>query len=343
MKSSGKIINPLVTRRLFLLVAVLLAASFPALAQESKFVNGVEIHPVLGPIGVNDHRLPYHLDSILGLLLVAYAIAVALLLNNAQPRARTLGVWAAVLGCVGVAGGILWLNTMGYFEELRPALLPTDPAKPTMMLLLAAAFGISALALIPVAIAQSKRTDVLVLEKQNSVDRYGGRARFFHWTIAVLFLLLIPMGIFTSMIPVDQEYRQAYYVIHKSLGFTVLILAIARLAWLIFSPRTHLDPELKGWERFSAHAAHYALYFFLFAFPVSGFVLSTYGGKLSHFFFWDTPLFWDYSLEKVKLPSLLHKLLLPVLFYLVFLAHVVGALKHQFVDKHRGAFRRMIT
>ncbi|MEO0467589.1 MAG: hypothetical protein AAF216_13690 [Pseudomonadota bacterium] len=130
---------------------------------------------------------------------------------------------------------------------------------------------------------------------------------------------------------------------HKSLELTVLILASARLVWLIATPRTHLDPSLSSWEKFCAYSAQYTLHISLFAFPTSGLVLSTFGGKLSHFFFWDASLIWEHSAEATMVPAILHKVELPFLFYLVFLAHIAGPLKHQFMDKHNGAFRRMVT
>lgn len=66
--------------------------ALPALGQESPYPEGTEIQPQLGPIGVNDHRLPYHMDSIIGLGLVFYAIVVALLLNHSQPSRRVFHV-----------------------------------------------------------------------------------------------------------------------------------------------------------------------------------------------------------------------------------------------------------
>jgi len=37
----------------------------------------------------------------------------------------------------------------------------------------------------------------------------------------------------------------------------------------------------------------------------------------------------------------MHKYLLPYLLYIVLGAHIIGALKHQFIDKKHSAFKRM--
>ena len=317
--------------------------ALPALGQETVMKDGVEIHPVFGPIGVNDHRMPFHLDSIIALALLGYSVLIAILMNHARPGVRVAGIWGAALGCLAIAGSIIWLDATGTFNRTAPAIIPFDKLDALFMRSMAGLFAIGGVVLALVARGQSKRTDVLTLGNRNEPARYGRRARYFHWVIAILFLLLIPMGIFTSMIPKDLEYHQAFYVIHKSLGITVLILAVLRVAWLITNPAPKLDSSLKWWEKFLAHGAHYSLYFFLFAFPISGLLLGTYAGKLSHFYFWDLPLVFEPSTEAVKLPGFLHKVALPYLFYLVFLGHILGALKHLFIDKHKDAFRRMVT
>lgn len=331
------------TRRVCVGLPILAVAALPAFGQETTVVDEVEIHPVFGPIGVNDHRMPFHLDSIIALGLLAYSLVIAVLMNHSRPGVRVAGIWGAAIGSLAVAASIIWLQTIGAFDRTAPVIVPFDKLDATFMRVMAGLFAVGGVVLALVAMGQAKRSDVLTLGTRNEPERYGRRARYFHWVIAILFILLIPMGIFTSMIPKDLEYHQAFYVIHKSLGFTVLILAVGRVAWLIANPAPKLDSSLSWWEKFLAHGAHYTLYFFLFAFPISGFWLGTFAGKLSHFYFWDLPLIVEPSTDAVRLPGFLHKVALPYLFYLVFLGHIVGALKHQFIDKHKDAFRRMVT
>jgi cytochrome b561 len=294
-------------------------------------------------IADNDERLPYHVDSIVAIGLLCYALVVAIMLNHSRPRSRVIGIALAAGGCVGVAAGIWALDLTGQFAELRPPRFAIDPSKPIVMRVLAGAFLVAGAALAIAAYWQSRRTDQLLLPRRNESARFGKISRYYHWTIAILFVLLVPMGTFTTMIPYDVEYRQVYYVIHKSLGLTVFLLAGARVAWLMTSPAPKVSPRLKDWERVMARGAHIALYVFLFAFPISGFVLSTSLGKLSHFYFWDLPMFWGPDEASLAVARLIHKIILPFTFYLVFLAHILGAMKHQYVDKQDDSFRRMVT
>ena len=294
-------------------------------------------------IGDNDERLPYHLDSLMALGLVGFAVAVALMLNHRSPRIRVFGIALAGVGCFAVAGGIWTLDVNGQFAELRPPRFAIDPFKPVVMRLLAGAFLLTGLLLSALAIRQSRRTDELIIENRNEPTRFGRVSRLYHWTIAILILLLVPMGVFTTMIPYDVEYRQIYYVIHKSIGVTVFLLAGARLAWLMFTPAPGLSSHLSLWERIAARSAHWAFYLLMFAFPISGFVLGTSLGKLSHFYFWDFPLFWGPDEPSLSMARLMHKIFLPLTLMLVLLAHVLGSVKHRYVDRQEDSFRRMIT
>ena len=108
---------------------------------------------------------------------------------------------------------------------------------------------LTGLFLLCVASRQRKNTSVLALTAKNESNRYGKVSRMLHWTIAILFISLIPMGIFASMIPEDTEYRNAYYVVHKTIGVTVFLLVIVRLIWNRLSRRPSLDSALTSRER----------------------------------------------------------------------------------------------
>jgi len=177
----------------------------------------------------------------------------------------------------------------------------------------------------------------------NTANGYGRVSRHLHWVTAILFLALIPMGIYATMIPEDVWYRQGYYVVHKTLGFLVLFLVILRLFWRKYAPATPLSRELKVWERKLAHGVHISLYLFMLAFPITGFIMSTFAGKLSHFLVWDIPLLWAADETWRDLFGLLHKIVLPYLFYVVIGAHIVGVLKHRYMDGDKSAFRRMVS
>ena len=78
-----------------------------------------------------------------------------------------------------------------------------------------------------VANKQRNNSAVLDLKAKNEQNRYGRVIYFIGH--CHMFISLIPMGIFASMIPEDTEYRNAYYVAHKTIGVTVFLLVLVRL------------------------------------------------------------------------------------------------------------------
>lgn len=287
-------------------------------------------------------RLAYHLDSLIALVLFVYASMVALMINHRRPEVRARGLWLGAAGCLALTAGIVGLAFAGQFAEMRPPRFSIDPYKPVVMWIMAAIFLVAGVALAHAARGQRNLGSELDIGRDNDPERYGRVSRYLHWTIAILFLLLIPMGVFSTMLPYDVAYRHAFYVIHKTVGLTVLLLAAIRVGWLLYSPPPP-HPDLSGFERSAARVAHLALYFFLLAFPLSGFVLGTSLGKLTHFYIWDLPLFWGEHEASLAWARWAHKIILPFTFYLVFVGHLLGAFKHRFLAGHENAAKRMVT
>ncbi|MEO0369381.1 MAG: cytochrome b, partial [Pseudomonadota bacterium] len=265
--------------------------------------------------------------------------------NHAAPRIRVYGTVLAALGCLAVFAWFLYILQMGVMDDPRKNYVstPFDPIKPELIWIQALMSLGAGLFLLRAAVWQSKRTDQLALPVVNTENKFGKMSRYLHWITALLFISLIPLGIFTTLIPLDAPYRQGYYVLHKTIGFTVLGLLLVRLVWHMRTPTPKLDANLTTWEHRLAKVMHYGLYFLMIAVPVSGYMMSTYSGNLSHFFIWDTPMLFEKNLETVKIWGLTHKVILPFITYIVIGAHVLGALKHHFIDKHHESIHRMVS
>ena len=289
-------------------------------------------------------RQPGNLESWIALCIVLGSVLAAWFLNHRAPQVRVLGTLLAAAGCFALSGWFfLYVTNTGFLESPKPYDAPMDAAKPSLLWLQCSTALLVGFALLLVARQQSRDNRELVLSRENEAGRYGRVSRILHWTTAILFIVMIPMGIYATIIPEGVPYRLEYYVVHKTIGVIIFALVIARLAWNRISRRPPLDTALKPMERKLAHGVHFALYGMLLALPITGFIMTSYFGAPSYFFAWEMAPLWEPSEKAVLAWGLLHKYLLPYLIYVILGAHILGALKHQFVDRHSTAFKRMVS
>ncbi|MGE0387239.1 MAG: cytochrome b [Gammaproteobacteria bacterium] len=293
--------------------------------------------------GDNSERLAGHVDSWTALALVVWAVLCAFWINHERAAIRRSGLILAGLACVGICAWFAAVYAAGAITHPRPPLIALDRLKPGLLWAQAIIGAVAALVLLRAGTrAGGHGGDQPALPVRNEARRYGRVSRYLHWTTAILFVCLIPMGTFTSMIPEGAWYRQGYYVVHKTLGLVVLGLVLARVGWHLRVGRPGHDPALRRWEALLAGGVHGLLYFLMLAFPITGFVMSTFGGKLSHFFVWDLPLWWAKDMDAVVPWALAHKIVLPYLALLILGAHVLGAVKHHYFDRNPQMIRRMV-
>lgn len=180
----------------------------------------------------------------------------------------------------------------------------------------------------------------------NTKARYGTVAQILHWATAILILILLPMGNFMHDLPISTSEEIAdkvwLYSLHKTLGMTVLIIAVLRVMWAFFS--THpvpLHPERKV-ESFAAATVHWMLYISIILVPIVGYVhhAATTGFAPIWGPFPDSLPFIPKSIELSKFTGFLHFVLSSVM-ALAILAHVAGALKHALLESD-GTLTRMI-
>ena len=164
--------------------------------------------------------------------IVFLSILTSWALNYSVPKVRIFGTILAAIGCFIVAAWfLLFVVNSGLLENPKPNQTPLDSAKPTLLWIQSITALMTGLFLLFVAKKQSSNSYQLELGCQNEEGRYGRVSRMLHWTIAIMFISLIPMGIFSSMIPEGTDFRNAYYVVHKTIGVTVFLLVLVRLIW----------------------------------------------------------------------------------------------------------------
>lgn len=106
--------------------------------------------------------------------------------------------------------------------------------------------------------------------------RYDTVAIVLHWAMAAMILGLLVMGfVMTAQKPGSALQFQLYQG-HKSVGITVLVLALLRLGWRLAHHPPPLPAAMPSWEKRLAHGGHAILYLLMLAMPLLGWaVVST--------------------------------------------------------------------
>ncbi|MEP3654952.1 MAG: cytochrome b [Litorimonas sp.] len=286
-----------------------------------------------------DGWLP-HFESLIALMIILSAFLIAWLLNHKRPKFRASGTFLAALSCLGI---VVWfIGSLGTGVIVNPKIqAPMDFAKPALLWVQTLVALLAGIALLLIANGQRKQTEALELSARNDTGRYGRVSRILHWTTAILFIFMIPTGIFASMIPENIWFRTEYNVVHKTIGLTIFGLVVARLIWNRMSKRPELEASLKPKERKLAHRVHILLYIIMFAIPVTGYVMTSLHAYPSYLFTLKIPPFLPES-DSYIIWGFFHKYLLQYLVYIILGAHILGALKHHFIDKHKTAIKRMV-
>jgi cytochrome b561 len=134
--------------------------------------------------------------------------------------------------------------------------------------------------------------------------------------------------------------RSELFTWHKTVGATILILSLARLAWRLMHKPPPFPESLPRWERIAAVWNHRAFYLLLIALPLTGLATISSGHSGTTKLAGGIPLPLIPGLPDSAGDGLgeTHELLVYVTIALVVL-HVGAALKHQFVDHARASGR----
>ncbi len=66
--------------------------------------------------------------------------------------------------------------------------------------------------------------------------RYTGTAQALHWIVVVLMFSVVPLAWVMVNMPQTAPDRELVYTLHKSVGVTILALAVIRMAWRATHP-----------------------------------------------------------------------------------------------------------
>lgn len=159
--------------------------------------------------------------------------------------------------------------------------------------------------------------------------------------MAAAIMFMIGFGFYMVSQPPSMRAFKMYDV-HKAVGMSLMVLAIARLAWRFYRPPPPtLDEGSKRWELSLAHAVHIALYSLMIVIPIVGWVgASASGLPMSFFGLIQIPAVVAGNPDVQVVALALHGWLNWALIIAILL-HIAGALKRHFIMRD-ATLRRML-
>jgi cytochrome b561 len=175
---------------------------------------------------------------------------------------------------------------------------------------------------------------------RNSNDAWGWPAITLHWVVALLVIATFALGLWMGDLP--RPERPYWYGIHASIGVTLMVILLARIAWALLNPTPTAAAGIPPWQQKAARLTHLSLYGLTLATVLFGWFLASVK---------RTPIV-PYVFGAVPLPSPpvipsakdfleeAHELTAYALIGLA-AAHMLAALWHHYVLGN-GTLRRML-
>lgn len=178
------------------------------------------------------------------------------------------------------------------------------------------------------------------MQIRNDTQRYGALAQLFHWAIVGLVITQFVLATQAHDLP-NGLAKLKLLAQHKSVGITILGLAVLRLAWRFANPVPPPPTGTPHWQFWAARWSHFTLYALLFVMPVLGWLMSSARNfPVSWFGLVTLPDFIAPSERAFDYLHAAHSTFAKVL-ALVAIIHAGAALKHHFIDRN-NVLRRML-
>lgn len=173
--------------------------------------------------------------------------------------------------------------------------------------------------------------------------RYSTVAILLHWLIAGLLVWTVLLAWQSE--DLKGAAKIAVLQLHKPLGITIMLLTLLRIALRFVYPAPPMGDHLKPWEMKLAKSVYGLFYLLLLVLPLTGWAMVSASALIHQYpinmfglFNWPvlTPLYdLPGELRHARHEQLedIHGLIAKVIIYGLVPLHILGALKHQFLDK----------
>jgi cytochrome b561 len=172
-------------------------------------------------------------------------------------------------------------------------------------------------------------------------NRYDRIAMGLHWIIGALMGFMLFFG--EDLIYARGSTSGALPSLHVTLGLSILVLSLARLAWRWLNPPPPLPAGMMNWEIALTRITHGLFYVLMIGLPLTGWLsldpwIARHPAMAGPTMFGGLPI---PALPDLGRPVVIAHVLGAKLGIALVSLHVLAALKHQFLNRD-GLLRRML-
>ena len=158
--------------------------------------------------------------------------------------------------------------------------------------------------------------------------------------MVLLFILIYASIEFRGIFPKDSDGRTLMKDAHFMLGLTVLTLVWLRLLARSIGGAPKITPAPPAWQTTLATLMHWALYVFMIAMPVLGYLILSYNDKSVFFYGFDLPALTLKDPDFAKQIKSWHELGGSIGYWLIGL-HALAGLAHHYLIKDNTLLRML--
>ena len=178
------------------------------------------------------------------------------------------------------------------------------------------------------------------MNMKNSTDRYGSLSIAMHWLMLALLVAVYSAILLREEFPKGSDIRESFKMWHFMLGLSVFGLVFVRIALRFFGTTPRIVPAPPRWQHLLGVGMHLALYLFLIAMPLLGWLTLSAAGKPIPFFGLELPAIWQQDKEFAGTLKDLHETIGEIGYYLIG-AHALAALFHHYVVRDNTLLRML--
>ncbi len=167
----------------------------------------------------------------------------------------------------------------------------------------------------------------------NSAKHWGLISRLLHWFMAIAIIFMFALGITMINMPLTPA-KLDMFILHKSIGITLLGIVIIRILWRLLNPSPRPPRSFSKTQYRMIRLGQLLMYILMVCIPISGWVINSASNfPMQWFGLFEVPAITQPSIDTETYAKNTHFILVCILGVMAVL-HIAAALYHHYIKKN---------